>query len=284
MFPKKFRLAALLMVSALVLAACNLPFGQTAVPTPDVMGTVAAVFTQTALAMGLTPAALPPTATDTPSITDTPSPTATPTFTSTPEPPLVYGSVDTNCRVGPGKIYDWVGALMVGETTEVIGRVSDNEYYYVRNPDVPGGFCWLWANYASTTGNVTVLPVFTPPPTPTPAPDFTVTYEHLETCVGWDPAFKLTNTGGITFRSVTVTVKDTDTGTTVTTSANFFDKRNGCAIANPINALQPGAVGWAYASSFAYDPSGNDLTAIITVCSQKDLAGTCITKTLEFKP
>ncbi|MEW5828862.1 MAG: hypothetical protein AB1846_08240, partial [Chloroflexota bacterium] len=121
-------------------------------------------------------------------------------------------------------------------------------------------------------------------PTPTPAPDFTVTYEHLETCAGWDPAFKLTNTGGITFRSVTVTVKDTDTGTTITTSANFFDKRNGCAIANPINALQPGDVGWAYASSFAYDPSGNDLTAIITICSQKDLAGVCVTKTLEFKP
>lgn len=284
MFPKKIRFAALFTVFALALASCNLPFGQTPVPTPDVMGTVAAAFTQTALAMGSSPSALPPSFTNTPGVTDTPSPTSTPTFTSTPETPLVSVSVNTNCRVGPGKVYDWVGALLVGETTEVTGRTQDNKYYYVRNPDVPGGFCWLWANYATTTGNIAVLPIFTPPPTPTPAPDFTVTYEHLETCVGWDPAFKLTNTGGITFRSVTVTVKDTDTGTTITTSANFFDKRTGCAIANPINVLQPGDAGWAYASSFAYDPSGNDLTAIITLCDQKDLAGVCVTKTLEFKP
>ncbi len=284
MFPKKIRSAALFMVFALALSACNLPFGQTAVPTPDVMGTVAAAFTQTALALVSTQTALPPTFTDTPGVTDTPEATFTPTFTATPEIPLVSVSVDTNCRVGPGRVYDWVGALLVGETTEITGRTQDNEYYYVRNPDAPGGFCWLWANYAATTGNVTVLPIFTPPPTPTPAPDFTVTYERLETCAGWDPAFKLTNTGGVTFRSVEVTVKDNDTGTSVTTSANLFDKRNGCLISNPISVLQPGDGGWAYASSFVYDPSGNKMKATITLCSQKDLAGVCVTKTLEFKP
>ncbi|MEW5829026.1 MAG: hypothetical protein AB1846_09075, partial [Chloroflexota bacterium] len=82
MFPKKIRFAVLFTVFALVLSACNLPFGQTAVPTPDVMGTVAAVFTQTALAATLTPSPLP--STPTLDVTLTPSATATATFTSTP--------------------------------------------------------------------------------------------------------------------------------------------------------------------------------------------------------
>lgn len=120
-------------------------------------------------------AAQPPTETPQP-IVDTPEPevtptetlTATPAATATPAVPMISVSTDTNCRVGPGAIYDYRGALLVGETAEVIARLTFGNYWYIVNPDNPGEFCWLWGEYATVVGNTTVLPAFTPPPSPTP--------------------------------------------------------------------------------------------------------------------
>ncbi len=64
----------------------------------------------------------PPTATFTPQISDTPSVTLPPTETPTPQVPRVSVSENTNCRVGPGKPYELIGALMVGEETEIIAK------------------------------------------------------------------------------------------------------------------------------------------------------------------
>jgi hypothetical protein len=106
----------------------------------------------------------------TPTETLQPTVTLTPTVTMTPtqEKPMVSVSVDTNCRVGPGKIYDWIGALLVGEQAEVTGQSMDGQYWVIKNPD-QSGECWLWGNYATVTGPITALPKYTPPPTPTPA-------------------------------------------------------------------------------------------------------------------
>jgi hypothetical protein len=113
---------------------------------------------------------IPPTETATATLTLQPSETATATITLTPtlEKPMVRVSVDTNCRTGPGKIYDWIGALLVGEQAEVVGQTLSGEYWIIKNPDL-AGTCWLWANYATVTGPTAALPQFTPPPTPTPA-------------------------------------------------------------------------------------------------------------------
>jgi hypothetical protein len=106
---------------------------------------------------------------DTPTITLTPSPTLTPTNTLTPtqDKPMASVSVDTNCRTGPGKQYDIIGALLTGETAEVIGKSADGQYWIIKNPD-RSGECWLWAYYADVTGPTAALPVVTQPPTPTP--------------------------------------------------------------------------------------------------------------------
>jgi hypothetical protein len=81
---------------------------------------------------------------------------------------MVSVSVDTNCRTGPGKIYDYIGALIVGETAEVVGQSMDGQYWIIKNPDQPGE-CWLWGYYATVEGPVAGLPKYTPPPTPTPS-------------------------------------------------------------------------------------------------------------------
>ena len=93
-----------------------------------------------------------PTATFTPlPPTNTPTPTLSPTpiFTFTPLTPQISVSVATNCRAGPGKAYDRVGALLVGEFAQVVGRNPTGNYWYIRNPDSSTGFCWVWGEYAT---------------------------------------------------------------------------------------------------------------------------------------
>jgi len=296
------RKRALTVVAVILLAtlACGLPGVETpALPGPESNAQVTAVI-ETALAQAaqtLTQAAVEsslappppsdttaPEATATPSLTPLPSQTPLPSETPTPIVPMISVSVATNCRVGPGKVYDYRGALLPGETTEVVARNSTGDYWYVRNPDQPGEFCWLWGNYATIVGNTSVLPIFTPPPTPTPVPDFDLSYEYMEGCVGFDPGFKVTNTGGVTFKSAQVYVKDKVTSSTITDSIDLFDKRNGCIIANAIPTLTPGNSGWVYGNSFGYNPAGHQMTATIKLCTNTGLGGLCVSKSLDFKP
>jgi hypothetical protein len=101
-----------------------------------------------------------------------PPPSAT--FTITPSPTLefveVEVSVDTNCRLGPNIAFNYVGALLVGERTQVVARTNVPNYYIVDNPDRPGSTCWLWDRYATIYGDPFRLPMLEAPPTPTPSP------------------------------------------------------------------------------------------------------------------
>ena len=116
-----------------------------------------------------------PSATQAPTLvpTETAIPTAIPTepfataLPSTSAVPLVQVSVPTNCRTGPGIIFDQVSVLNVGREIKVVGRDGFGYYWVVENP-AGSGTCWLWTRYASVTGDTSNLPVWTSPPTPTP--------------------------------------------------------------------------------------------------------------------
>jgi hypothetical protein len=97
--------------------------------------------------------------------------TATPT--STPVT-LISVSVDTNCRIGPGRVYDWLGFLAVGEEVEIVARDPSGYFWYIKNPTADG-FCWVAGDYASIVGETQPLPVYTPMPTPTFTPTLTPT-------------------------------------------------------------------------------------------------------------
>ena len=157
--------------------ACNLPFVSSesdldpeALQT-SVASTLVAQLTETAAAAPATtgPALTAPSA-NTPEPLPTASATLTPTFTLTPTPsvPMVGVTVNTNCRFGPGVAYDYLGALLVGETSEIIGQDPTGNFWYIRNPDDPTDFCWLWGEYAEPVGNFGSVPILTPPPSPTP--------------------------------------------------------------------------------------------------------------------
>ena len=93
-----------------------------------------------------------------------------PTISTTSGIITVSVSANTWCMTGPDVIYDKVFILYVGQTAEVIGKDAYGVYWVIKNPKNPAVTCWLWAYYATVTGDASQLPVITPPPTPTPAP------------------------------------------------------------------------------------------------------------------
>ncbi len=285
----------LLSVIVLLLAslACAVPNIQVR-PDQSLMDTAVAqtiVAGLTQLAPSLVPIG---SVSGTPSFTFTPeaptfTPTATltpsPVYTSTPLTPQISVSVATNCRVGPGKVYDRVGALLVGEVAEVVGRDPIGNYWYIRNPDSNSGFCWLWGQYATLSGNTSVLPVFTPPPTPTPMPDFEASFSGSDTCAGgWWVDIRFENTGGTNFKSVSMTVRDTVTDAVQSLYSDGFTSKDGCLSAVTRDNLPPGEKRTISSPAFAYDPSGHKLRATITLCSNTAQSGTCVTKVITFTP
>jgi hypothetical protein len=143
------------------ISGCNLPSQSPGTATAQSN----AISTATALALAST--ANTPVVTEIPS--NTPLPTETPTITPTftPSVPMVTVSQNTNCRTGPGVVYDLNGALQIGEQAVVVGKYTPGNYWIINNPDA-AGTCWLWGQYATVTGNTAGLPEYTPPPTPTP--------------------------------------------------------------------------------------------------------------------
>jgi hypothetical protein len=239
----------------------------------------------------------PPSVTPTETVTPTLTLTATFVFTPVPLVPLISVSVPTNCRNGPGKVYEMVGALLVGKFAEVYGRDETNNYWYIRNPDSEPEFCWVWGKYATLTGPVLLLPVFTPPPTPTatltPLPTFTPTpfpafrsdYAGLDTCSGsWWVEIKLKNRGSIPLKSVNISVKDNVTGTVVVNLADGFTNLDGCLKKSTKDTLGIGDTYLLSAPAFNYDPTGNDLKVVITLCSDTGQKGTCATNKFNVKP
>ncbi len=275
------------LILLIISAACT-SSGIPATTSPELINTLVAqtlsvIQTQSAVP-NIQP---PPTSTPAPP-TASPTTTASPTpeFTATPSVPQISVSVATNCRTGPGKAYDRVGALLVGEVTEVYGRDLLGNYWYVANPDKPGQFCWLWGEYAALSGNTQALPVFTPPPTPTPIPDFAADYTGLEACSGsgWWVEIKLQNNGGIVFQSISLSVQDIDAKITLSMNDNLFTNRNGCSQVETKKALASGEKWIVSSPFFNYDPSGHKFRAAITLCSEDGVNGTCVTRTIEFKP
>jgi hypothetical protein len=281
-----------ILLSVAILLIVSIACASSSVPTQDIntimqtaiMQTMVSALTQTAQVIVPVDIVSTPTATFTAVSTPTQTLTPSPVFTATPIVPQVSVSVATNCRVGPGKVYDRVGALLVGQVAEVVGRDYTGNYWYIHNPNHSNGFCWLWGEYATVTGNFAALPMFTPPPTPTPMPAFEAEYDGMDACTGWWVDIQLTNTGGIPFESMSLTVRDTATDVVISTYTDEFNTVTGCTDFSSKDALNPGNKRIVSAPVFTYDPSGHKLRATITLCSREEQNGTCVTETLKFTP
>lgn len=158
-----------LSLSLVLIFACNLPSAtpsETETANPE---DLEATITALASGQGNQPIDSSVQETATPEFTPTTGPT------STPSVPQVTVSQNTNCRVGPGIVYDLIDAVVIGQTAEVVGKNSGVPNYWVVKRLNGSGTCWLWGQYATVSGNTANLPEYPVPPTPTPSPTPTFT-------------------------------------------------------------------------------------------------------------
>jgi hypothetical protein len=307
---KRFASWSIAILFLVSLMACNLPVAQNA-GTPDVNGTVAAqvainlaIQTKVAETLAANGQAVPPAAapsvaaTNTvqvlPQISLTPTMTPTITLTPTPEGVSLVLSNDTYCRLGgPYSSFKIIATVKTGQTVVVLSRNPENDSYYVQNPYDPNTKCWLYGKYATLSGNVQSLPVSTMQPTPTPTytptptSNFTVSYVGLETCAG-SYAFKLyvKNAGGIVWKSILITGTDTVTAFAINNSNNSFVDYSGCVAGLSQADLAPGEDSNVLNTigHFNYDPTGHLINVTVKLCSEDNIAGTCLSKNLSFTP
>lgn len=281
------------------------------VPTQSV--DLSTVIAQTAaVAQTQTALAVPPTAVEssTPTITltatntATETPTVTSIFSPTPEAAMISVSVATNCRNGPGKVYDYEGALLIGKTVQILARESTGDYWYIHNPETTDDlYCWIWGKYATITGDVSVLPMYTPPPTPTATPtsdatitptatatkkasdgSFVVSYNNTDTCSpNWWTDYKLRNNGLISFQSMKITIKDMSNSNTFEKSSNVFTDLGGCSTSAEKDVLDPGDILIFSGPNFSYDPSGHLLRISLTLCTGNAQKGTCVKQNFDVQ-
>ncbi|HEY5728879.1 MAG TPA: SH3 domain-containing protein [Anaerolineales bacterium] len=278
-----------ILVSVIVLLIASLACSQSApLPPPDpnalntsIAQTVAARQTEAARNN-------PATATFT-SMPEMPTQALEPTFSATPDftptsgTPLISVSVDTNCRTGPGAIFERVGILLVGETAEIVGRETKGEYWYIRNPDEGPENCWVWGEYATVTGNL--LPLLYLSPAPPSSVNFDLSSSGLESCnKTWWADFRLVNSSGGLFRSISINLTDADTLTVTSLTENGFTNKDGCNAPSTVESLIAGGALTVSSAPLGYDPSGNNLNVKITVCTGADQQGTCLTRELTFRP
>ena len=214
-------------------------------------------------------------------VTSLPSLTPPPTGTSAIQ--MITVSVDTFCRVGPGKDYEKVGILLVGETTEIVGRHATGQYWYVRNPDVGVDNCWISGEFATITGNTLTLLVHTPPALQ--ATDFEIVYRGQGHCASsyWSD-IRLKNLSGSWFKSISMVVRDVDTNTVRTVTGNGFSFRDGCSPPTSVEILIQGSTVMISTPEFGYNLNAHNMSVSITLCTEQNLTGGCLTKGIAYIP
>lgn len=274
-FPRFF---SLLTIMAFVLSACNLPSDNA---TSEVPAQTESSATVTEFAATQTKPATP---TDTATVTATETLTPEPSATSTPEPPMAKVVRESNCRIGPGGLYELVAKYQVEQKLEVVAKDLGGGYWFVRNPDKSEEQCYLLAQNITITGETTALPKFTPPPSPTAAPYFEVKFKKFDSCQGHDFAtFIVENVGSVPFRSAYIKVMNQKANKSVEQGVNAFDLIVGCVLAKNVAPLDPGKTGYLASPQFKWNGHGEKLRAVIMACTEKNLKGTCVTQTLDIK-
>lgn len=294
---RNIALFVVLVVFLFSLTACNFPLGDGGESDSQVKTAVALSVALTQLAgtqnaVGATDAPIIELPTAAP-VTQLPSATPLPSMTPTLAGVWLTVLENTNCRSGPGTMYDWITLIKAGQMAEAIARNPVNDYYYVRNPNSSSGYCWLWSQYSSISGNITTLPVFTPQPTPTvasptPAADLSINYLGLEACASeYALSFKIKNTGSVTWQSIEIVVKDSTTSTTFTHTADVFKGVSGCDFTGSqedLTAGEEGMIANVNPGQFDYDPTGHTIKVTITVYANNGRTGTSYSKTIKVEP
>ena len=287
-----WRFLALFLIGSSLVAACS-QAGSSMASNPglQVTQTMQAVGTQVRQTLQAAAPEKVVQATANPMPADTPTPAQAAALTPTAAPitptastPSAHVNTNTNCRSGPSTAFNQLYVALKGEDLKIVARTSLSDYVLVENLKKPGQTCWLWTKYVDVSGDLSGLPQATPPPTPTPVIDFSLNFTYMDACVGKEPEFKLVNTGEVTFKAAHVVIQDLDTSQTFNTTTTYFNFRGGCTAPEPLTELAPGKTGYVFVNVLGYDPGGHHLGGMVTLCSQPDMTGSCVTKEIKFTP
>lgn len=294
---KKYKdLLFLFGILTIIALACNLP-ATTPTPPVDIDATMTSLaFTQAASQNQNLPPVQPEF-----TATITQTPTITPTGTLSI--PMVSVSVDTNCRTGPGVVYDYLDALLAGEKAEVVGKYTtvSPTYWIIKKGSIT---CWLWGQYATVEGDINSLPEMIPPPSPTPTftptstltltatatntpsgPSFSLSFEGITNCSPGDDyaILKWVNTGSVVFESAQTKIEDLDTAGILygpgLSNLAFGAASPGCGAGN--SSLGVGNTAYAAYYIGTPAPTGHNIRVTVTLCSQDNQLGDCETRTLD---
>ena len=213
--------------------------------------------------------------------TSSPNASPLPTLTSTPAP-LANITGNTNCRTGPGSVYDLLHTYLVGDKVDLLGKSPDGFFWYTSdaagiNPD-----CWLWGQYATPVGDTAILPVFTPPPTPTPSPDFEITFFHADVGAGqFHFFFEIENIGNVAWDSALLYIYDPVVPQDAGRFSNNFQV-NGTLPTPTKDSILAGEIGYFHSSQLsnpgAYGKQPDVVDIYFVACTEEYLNGYCITK------
>jgi uncharacterized protein YraI len=108
-----------------------------------------------------------PTNTTLPVITESPTPvlTSTPAFTATSSVAMITPNTgqDVNCRFGPSMDYLGTGALKVGSSVPILGKLANQSWWQIESSWTPGTYCWVSASVTAASGNLSAVPVKSAP-------------------------------------------------------------------------------------------------------------------------
>ena len=111
-----------------------------------------------------------------------------------------------------------------------------------------------------------------------------MTFKKFDTCEGEDfTLFVIDNLGSVPFRSAYIKVTDQKVNKSVEQALNAFDLRVRCVLAKNIAPLEQGATGYLTSPPINWSARGNKLRAVIMLCTEKDLKGSCVTQSLDVK-
>ena len=126
---------------------------------------------------------------------------------------------NTNCRTGPSADYELVVTFLSGESAKIVSQTTDDSYVLVEDPNNPEQSCWLFTQYVTISGDLTGLPVATPPP---PLVNFTMDFTRIQVCGSYFLEFKVVNTGTKTLQAYTIVAKDLISHSQQTTNPGWF--------------------------------------------------------------
>ena len=304
----KWRVLSVLLVFSLLLTSCNLPTKNDETSDSMMQTAIALNVALTQVASTLTAMSPVTTQPAQPTATLTAAPLDSPTVTNTPEPMLTPTEAgvwltlneNTNCRSGPGSMYELLGTISAGERVQAAARNPYDDYYYVRYQTAYSEYCWLWSRYSTLSGEINILPVYTPQPTPTPqvtptattAPvDFTVSYLNTQSDSGmYVIQFFVKNTGGLIWQSLSVSMKDNANSRNFNFESDVFRGIDGGVLdsGNTQNDLATGESSRVamigISGTLDYNPAGHSFTATITMYSKDARTGQSLSKTITFVP